>query len=96
MKKGSSQAAQELSQRLFDADLQFAWDLHCYLYNSPFRQFLSKVVSAHPLNDISLATWTVFLAYLYDYGECLTSVKNKVILKSFIPWESASCWRMAV
>jgi len=67
--QGTIQAVQELKERLFDADLSFTWELHCYLFNSPFRSFLSKAVSAHPLNDISLIIWAVFIAYLYDFGE---------------------------
>jgi hypothetical protein len=68
--RDSTQAALDLVRQSFRSDLQLVWDVHCYVHNSPpLRSMMRRVVSAHPLADISLATWCIFIAYVYDLGK---------------------------
>ena len=66
----SISSAQDLWQEVWAADLELVWHVHCKIFNQPsLRLVMSKLVSAHPLQDISLTIWGIFIVYLFDLGK---------------------------
>jgi hypothetical protein len=63
-------SAKDLWRRLLIADLELVWDARNFgLRTPPLRSLLPKIVNAQPLQDISLASWCIFVAYLPELGE---------------------------